>query len=345
MLIQIYFLIFTSNYNNIFFRLMDLKIKKKSKIIFMGTPDFAVNSLKLLNENYNIVSVVTSPDKPSGRGLKVSKSAVKEFSEIHNLTILQPTNLKDEEFINSIKELNPDLIIVVAFRMLPKEIWQLPKYGTINLHASLLPNYRGAAPINWAIINGETTTGVTTFFINEEIDCGKILFNKEVKIELNDNAQSLHDKLMITGAELLLETVNRIYENNFNAIEQFNLITDKSTLKNAPKIFKENCKINWNMSSIEIYNFIRGLSPYPSSWCEFHTNQELLTFKVFKSEIIKNFNNVSKIISDNKSYIHIGTKDGNAISLLEIQPSSRKKMTIKEFLAGYNENVNLWNIN
>ena len=242
-------------------------MKKKLRIVFMGTPDFAVASLDaLLKHNYNIVGVITAPDKKAGRGRKTHYSDVKNFAIENNLRILQPTNLKDKDFLHELSNLNANLQIVVAFRMLPEEVWQMPEYGTVNLHGSLLPQYRGAAPINHALINGETETGVTTFFLKKMIDTGNIIMSKKIKIDINDNFESLHDKLKTIGSELIVDTVKSIEENKIDVIEQDKLFSDETKLKPAPKLDKEFCRINWNNTTDNIYNFIRGLSPYPAAY-------------------------------------------------------------------------------
>lgn len=311
------------------------------RIVFMGTPEFAVESLKeLINANNDICAVVTSPDKPAGRGLKLKESDVKQFAKTANLPILQPTNLKDNDFINQLKKYNADVFVVVAFRMLPEIVWQIPPKGTINLHASLLPNYRGAAPINWAIINGEKTTGVTTFFIEKEIDVGKIIDFKEVEIAEKDDAGILHDKLMIIGAKLLVKTIKSVQEKNIEPITQQQFIIPNQLLKTAPKLNRESNKINWNSDCNNVYNKIRGLSPYPTSWTVFENKltNEQITIKIFSTEIVegKHESEIGTIISDQKNYIYISTING-LISILEIQPEGRKKMNIKDFLTGFRD--------
>ena len=299
---------------------------KDSRIIFMGTPDFAVYSLKILvNRGYNIVAVITTSDKPSGRGRKLNFSPVKKFCLNNNLKYLQPKSLKDKLFINELNLLNADLQVVVAFRKLPKVIWEMPKLGTFNLHASLLPKYRGAAPINWALINGEKETGVTTFLINEEIDTGKILLQKKIKIKDDENAGSIHDKLMIIGSDLICDTID-----NFKTIKKKKQSGMPSL---APKIFKNDCKINWNNNIDEIFNKIRGLSPYPSAWCDFLNNK---TIKILKSEIelFKHDLKIGKILSDNKTYLKFAAKNG-FIKVLELQLEGKRKVSIQEFLRGY----------
>ena len=308
------------------------------RIVFMGTPEFAVESLKaLVTAGKNVCAVVTVPDKPAGRGLQTHKSDIKQYAEEIGLSILQPVKLKDEAFVNELKSFNADLFVVVAFRMLPEVIWQMPKMGTINLHASLLPNYRGAAPINWAIINGEKVTGLTTFFIEKEIDMGKIIHFEEVKIKESDNAGILHDTLMTKGAELLLKTVNSIEGGGYETYTQSQFIVPDEVLKNAPKINRQTCRINWSLKVEEIYNHIRGLSPYPGAWTIIENNvtNEQLTLKIFSTEIIDGKHSSKDIsyLTDGKTYFYI-TTDGGLISLLEIQPEGRKRMSIEDFLRG-----------
>jgi len=312
---------------------------KDLRIIYMGTPDFAVAPLKELIENqYNVIAVVTAPDKPAGRGKKLREPAVKQFAKQYNLTILQPEKLKAPEFNRQLKELNPDLNIVVAFRMLPEMVWQLPKLGTFNLHASLLPQYRGAAPINWAIINGETKTGLTTFFIDKEIDTGKIILQEEIEIAPDDNVGSLHDKMMEKGAKLVLKTVNLIAEGNYAPKPQNELIQDISQLKTAPKIFKDDCKINWEQSGKKIYDFIRGLSPYPAAWTIFQSIQgdKVLSAKIFEAEFIEEEHEmmIADMDSDKKTYLHIAVPDG-FISIKIIQLEGKKRLNIEDFLRGF----------
>lgn len=305
----------------------------KLKIVYMGTPGFAVEPLKqLLEDNQKILAIITAPDKPAGRGKKISESEVKTFAKDLNIKILQPTNLKYPDFISELKSLNADLFVVVAFRMLPKEVWQIPKFGTINLHASLLPDYRGAAPINHAILNGDTETGLTTFFINEEIDTGNIIFQTKCEILESDNAGTLHNKLMNLGGKLLVKTVNSIANGTAKSIEQDSLKTDK--LRQAPKLNKEFCKLDFNNSAEELHNKVRALSPYPAAWFEL-TNTEN-TIKVFETsyEINKHNLEIGKIISDNKNEIKIAVKDGFLL-IHELQMSGKKRMKTKDFLNGY----------
>lgn len=314
--------------------------KSNLRIIYMGTPDFAVEPLKLLVENkYNVVGVVTNPDKPAGRGQKLQESAVKKYAASQNLTILQPEKFRDEEFLKELKKLNADLQIVVAFKMLPEVVWNMPRIGTFNLHASLLPQYRGAAPINWAIINGEIKTGVTTFFLKHEIDTGNIIFQEEVEINESDDAGSIHDKLMYKGADLVLKTVDAILKNNYPQLNQNDLIDSEISIKNAPKIFKDDCKINWNQDVNTIHNLIRGLSPYPAAWSEISKiNDESVQLKIYKStkEISNHNNPIGKIISDEKSFLKIAV-NGGFIHLTEIQLAGKKRLHIQDFLRGFQE--------
>lgn len=311
--------------------------KEEFKIVFMGTPDFAVASLKTLVENkYNIVGVITSPDKPAGRGKKISQSAVKVYAEEQGLNVLQPTNLKDSDFQNELQNLNANLQVVVAFRMLPEAVWSMPELGSINLHASLLPNYRGAAPINWAVINGEKETGATTFFLKHEIDTGDIIMQNTLPIKPNDNAGSVHDNLMHLGAELLLKTVSSIVNNNYTETPQKQIQIED--LKHAPKIFKDDCKINWNNSLDRIHNKIRGLSPYPAAWSNLTFNSKVISFKLFKTEfeICKHNYKNAEIISDSKTFFKIATTEG-ILNILELQLAGKKRMNIKDFLQGFQQ--------
>jgi len=305
-------------------------------IIFMGTPEFAVTSLKtLLDKGYNVKAVVTTPDKPAGRGKNIQFSDVKKFALEHNLPILQPEKLKSAEFLAQLKEINADLFVVVAFRMLPKEVWAMPKRGTINLHAALLPDYRGAAPINHAIINGETETGITTFYIDEQIDTGKIIMQEKCAIEPDDNIGTLYNKLMYIGAEAVCKTVDIIAEGNVNAIEQDSIRTEG--LHPAPKITKEFCQINWNAKSVDIHNLIRGLSPYPAAWCYL---KDEITAKIFTSSYSVEKHNLEAgtFVSDNKSFLKVATQDG-FVSILELQMQGKKRMAIKDFLNGFKFNT------
>ena len=300
----------------------------------MGTPDFAVETLRVLLENeYNVVGVLTSPDRPAGRGRKLNESAVKKFAVEKGLKVLQPEKFKNQEFLEELKALDANLQIVVAFRMLPEVVWDMPKYGTFNLHASLLPQYRGAAPINWAIINGEKESGISTFFIEKEIDTGNILFQQKVKINSTDNAGILHDNLMLEGGKLVLKTVQAIEENSFTKTSQNQLFEDESELKSAPKIFKNDCKIDWTNEVQEIYNFIRGLSPYPCAWTELKTKEgKAISFKIYESEILDSKGDLS-MKTDNKTYLHFVTKTGT-VSIKEFQLAGKKRMKTLDFFRG-----------
>jgi len=299
------------------------------RIIFMGTPEFAVPSLEVLIENkFNVVAVITAPDKPQGRGQKVSYSPVKETALKYNIPVLQPTNLKSQDFINELKEFNANLQIVVAFRMLPEAVWAMPAIGTFNLHASLLPQYRGAAPINWAIINGEKETGVTTFFLKHEIDTGTIIFQEKEPILENDTVGTLYERLMKKGSQLVLKTVRAIALGNYPSVPQ----QEASVMKHAPKIFKENCEIDWKKKSEAVRNFVRGLSPYPAAWCSLNGK----TYKIFNIAIERKEdkqNDPGTISTDNKNYLYIRTLDG-WVSIEELQPEGKRKMNILEFFRG-----------
>ena len=308
---------------------------KKLRLVFMGTPDFAVGILDALQRSiHEITAVVTVADKAAGRGQKLKESAVKIYAQANNLTILQPEKLKDEHFLAQLKELQADLFVVVAFRMLPKEVWKMPAFGTINLHASLLPNYRGAAPINWALINGDEETGVTTFFIDEAIDSGKIIAQKAVKISNNTNAGELHDELMSVGAELTLKTVAAISQQTHTVIDQDKF--DGKDFKTAPKIFKEDCEISWQETVENVHNKIRGLSPYPAAWTKLKNTKknEILLVKLFASKTIEN-NGISLIgnLQEHADGILFPCKNG-FICITELQVEGKRRMTYKEFLAG-----------
>ena len=299
------------------------------KILFMGTPLFAVRTLDEINKSYHeIVGVVTATDKPAGRGKKLKESAVKTYCITNGLLLIQPANLKDENFISQIKKINPELIIVVAFRMLPKIIWELPKYGTFNLHASLLPNYRGAAPINWAIINGEKETGVTTFFIDDKIDTGAIILKEKVLISDGTTAGQLHDTLKEKGAILVMKTIDTISNNNFKLHQQIN----SENLNPAPKLNRGNTKIDWNENDYNIRQLILGLNPFPGAWTTLIQNEKKLNFKIFKAHLSQVKLNPRKLsIIDNKLFI--GTKS-NALELSEVQIEGKKRMLTKDFLKG-----------
>ena len=299
----------------------------------MGTPAFAVGVLaRLLQTDVSIVGVITAPDKAAGRGKKIQQSAVKEFALKHNLKVLQPENLKDQNFITELKHLKPNLQIVVAFRMLPKIVWQLPKYGTFNLHASLLPDYRGAAPINWALINGDTKTGVTTFFIDENIDTGTIILKKEVAISPQDNAGSLHDKLKETGSQLVVDTVCQIAKETVKTYIQEKSIKHRP----APKIHKQDCRIDWSKSGLEIHNHIRGLSPYPTAWTVIKNNGNQISTKIFESKFIASSQHQQKIgtLQQEKKQLRVAVKDG-FIYLIELQLATKKRMSASALLNGF----------
>ncbi len=308
--------------------------KENFRIVFMGTPEFAVTILnEIIANNFNVVGVITAPDKPAGRGQKISESDVKKYAVEKGLNILQPTNLKDESFISELKNLNADLFVVVAFRMLPEIVWAMPPKGTINLHASILPNYRGAAPINWAVINGEKQSGVTTFFIEKEIDTGKIIDRSFVEIGENETVGELHDRLMELGAKVSCETIEKIRLGDIAGIPQIEL-TD-GELKNAPKIFKPMCQIDWNKPVDEVHNFCRGLSPYPTAWTTFKNEEkkEEKSFKIFKTE-------KTDIKVDSSSKLK-ATKEGILIpcgdfylNVIELQPEGKRRMNFKDLLAG-----------
>lgn len=301
------------------------------KIVFMGTPDFAVASLKALVESGSceVVAVITAPDKPSGRGLVMNETPVKKYAVSQGISVLQPEKLKNPQFLEELRSYQADLQIVVAFRMLPEVVWNMPPLGTFNLHGSLLPQYRGAAPINWAVINGETETGVTTFFLQQEIDTGNVIFAEKTPILIDDNAGTIHDKLMMIGASLVVKTVESIKSGNYPQIPQ-----DMSLeLKSAPKIFKETCQINWNLSAEKIHNFVRGLSPYPASWTILNDK----TCKIYKTEIGEIANDSAEIGSfktDGKTYLNFRSAD-NWIKIKELQLEGKKRMGIDEFLRGF----------
>ena len=307
------------------------------KIVFFGTPNFAVASLEAINQsNHEIVGVVTSVDKPAGRGKKLQSSSVKKYAEEHNLLLHQPENLKDESFISSLSQLEADLFVVVAFRMMPKIVWSMPKMGTFNLHASLLPQYRGAAPINWAIINGESYTGVTTFLIDDKIDTGNILMYEKAEINPNDNAGTLHDKLMLLGKDLVLKTIDNLQNNSLEPRKQ---ITDGIELKLAPKLTKANTKIDWNESGNVIINKIKGLSPYPSSWCKIQFAEKTLNFKLFDASLSDLKIPAGHMIIKGKN-CYVGT-NSNAIKLLEVQVEGKKRTSSIDFINGHKQFENI----
>lgn len=304
------------------------------RIVFMGTPDFAVPTLQTLVEhNYNVVAVITAPDRPAGRGQKLHQSPVKEYAVAQNIPVLQPTNLKSEAFLDKLRSYQANLQIIVAFRMLPEVVWAMPELGTFNIHGSLLPQYRGAAPINWAIINGEKETGVTSFFLKHEIDTGDLIFQERGPILEDDDFGSVYEKLKYEGAKLALRTVQAIERDEVQPQPQ---VTSAET-KHAPKIFKETCEINWNQPAHQVRNFIRGLSPYPAAWTRFDDK----TFKIFNTEVLENTayeSTPGQIKTDNKTFLHVQTAAG-AISVLDLQMEGKKRMPVQDLLRGYNFNV------
>lgn len=306
--------------------------KKDLRIVFMGTPEFAVASLDaLVTGGYNVVGVVTMPDKPAGRGYKLQFSAVKEYALAHNLPLLQPEKLKNEAFLNELRDLRADLQIVVAFRMLPEVVWNMPRLGTFNLHGSLLPQYRGAAPINWAIINGEKETGITTFFLQQEIDTGNIILQRKTPIADSDNAGTIHDRLMEIGAKAVTDTVDEILAENVTAIPQ----PTAEILKPAPKIFKETCRIDWQKTTDEVFNFVRGLSPYPTAWTELHDGNNSTIVKIFETEREQAtlLPACGTLVTDGKKWLKVAVHDG-FIHIKSLQAAGKRRMPIDEWLRG-----------
>lgn len=318
--------------------------KEELRIVYMGTPDFAVESLRALVEGgYNVVGVVTMPDKPMGRhGSVLQPSPVKKYALEKGLTVLQPEKLKDETFLDELRALKADLQIVVAFRMLPEVVWNMPPMGTFNLHASLLPQYRGAAPINWAVINGETETGITTFFLKHEIDTGKIIQQVRVPIHETDNVEDVHDRLMLLGGQLVTETVDNILAGTIQPIDQSELVGVDVELKPAPKIFHETCQINWNQPMKKVYDFIRGLSPYPAAWSEFEDAKgKKQSVKIFSTSMVERVFTASELmpkpgemLTDGKTYLHVMCQNG-LLSINELQMAGKKRMPIADFLRGF----------
>lgn len=301
----------------------------KLRIVFMGTPEFAVPSLNtLVDHGYDVAAVITAPDKPGGRGLQLTPSDVKVAALKHGIRILQPTNLKDPAFLEELKSIGANLQVVVAFRMLPEAVWSMPSLGTFNLHASLLPQYRGAAPINWAIINGEKETGVTTFFLKHEIDTGSILFQEKETIHPEDDAGTLYQRLMEKGAALVLKTVQAIESGQYRPLAQH----EPADLKHAPKIFRETCRIDWNTGSEQIVNFVRGLSPYPAAWTEL----EGKNFKIFRASVVTDKPRLTAgaIDTDDKTFLHVGSFD-RRVAIEELQPEGKRRMKIADLLRGY----------
>ena len=312
--------------------------KKDLRIVYMGTPDFAVESLRRLVEGgYNIVGVITMPDKPMGRhGSVLQASPVKQYAVSQGLKVLQPEKLKDEAFVNELRALQADLQIVVAFRMLPEVVWNMPRLGTFNLHASLLPQYRGAAPINWAVINGDTETGITTFFLQHEIDTGAIIQQVRVPIADTDKVEVVHDKLMVLGGDLVIETVEAILAGTVKAIPQETLFQSDEDLRPAPKIFKETCRIDWSKGVKKVYDFIRGLSPYPAAWTELSVGDKVLELKIFAAskEFCTHQQTVGTVLTDHKSYMKVALEDG-FLNILTLQLSGKKRMEVTDFLRGF----------
>lgn len=309
------------------------------KIVFMGTPEFATGSLsRLIEHGYNIVAVVTTTDKPSGRGLKTNISDVKRYALEQGLKVLQPVSLKDPSFVEQLRALNADLFIVVAFRMLPQIIWEMPRLGTFNLHASLLPQYRGAAPINWTIINGEKRGGVTTFMLDREIDTGSIILQEALDIDPEETAGTLHDKLKDKGADLVLKTVKLIETGDVQTVPQSEINIGQDELRVAPKIYKEVCRINWSHPVLSIDRLIRGLSPYPAAFSTLKGEMSESDVKIFRCSLLKEVINdnlpTGSILSDNKSYLYVRCAD-NYLSLEQIQVAGKKRLNIREFLAGF----------
>jgi len=314
---------------------------KEIRIVFMGTPDFAVESLKaLVEKDYNVVGVITAPDKPAGRGRQLSESAVKQYAIQQSLRVLQPEKLKNPEFIAELESLKADLQVVVAFRMLPEIVWSMPPMGTFNLHGSLLPQYRGAAPLNWAVINGETETGVTTFLLSREIDTGRIMFQEKIEIAENDTVGVLHDRLMLIGANLVVETVDALAGGNVEAIDQEHLIDNPERIKHAPKIFKDDCRIDWTKDTESVRNLIRGLSPYPAAWTELEHpgKEEVLTAKIFAATRDNSSLPAAPgtLQTDGKKFLKIACPDG-WLSITDIQLSGKKRMKTDELLRGFHD--------
>ncbi len=317
--------------------------KKDLRIVYMGTPEFAVESLKRLVEGgYNVVAVITMPDKPMGRhGSVLQPSPVKQYAVSQGLKVLQPEKLKDEAFVEELRSLKADLQIVVAFRMLPEIVWNMPPMGTFNLHASLLPQYRGAAPINWAVINGDTETGITTFFLKHEIDTGEIIDQVKVPIADTDNVEVVYDKLMMLGGDLVLKTVDAILEGNVKTIPQEELANIEE-LRSAPKIFKETCRIDWNAGVKKVYDFVRGLSPYPAAWTELKQDEAApVMLKIYETEKIfcEHNHRLGTVVTDNKTYLHVASTDGY-VNILSLQLAGKKRMPVADFLRGFHGSDN-----
>ena len=318
--------------------------REQLRIVFMGTPEFAVATLQRLVEGgYNVVAVVTQPDKPVGRhGSVLQAPEVKKYALEKGIPVLQPEKMKDPEFVEQLRQFNADVQVVVAFRMLPEVVWNMPPMGTFNLHASLLPQYRGAAPINWAVINGETETGITTFFLKHEIDTGKIIQQVRVPIHETDNVEDVHDRLMLLGGQLVTETVDNILAGTIQPIDQSELVGADVELKPAPKIFHETCQINWNQPMKKVYDFIRGLSPYPAAWSEFEDAKgKKQSVKIFSTSMVERIFTASELmpkpgemLTDGKTYLHVMCQNG-LLSINELQMAGKKRMPIADFLRGF----------
>lgn len=316
-----------------------MTMNKGLRIIFIGTPDFAVESLKCIHESgRNVVAVITSPDRKAGRGQKIKSSAVKQYAIKTGIQVLQPTNLKAADFLKQLSELKADIQVVVAFRMLPEVVWNMPSIGTFNLHASLLPNYRGAAPINWAIINGEKETGVTTFFLKHQIDTGDILLQEKVAIDQNETAGSLHDKLMMKGGALVIKSLENIEKGDYKLFDQSDSIDSSEELTHAPKIFKDDCKINWNLNAAQLDQFIRGLTPYPAAWTSLvhKESRKRLMLKIYLVDVIDETNPAGTITTKNEG-LKIACSKGSLI-IKELQLEGKKRMPSRDLLNGFNIN-------
>lgn len=301
------------------------------RIVFMGTPDFAVAILdRILEDGYNVIGVITAPDKPAGRGRRLNESAVKKYAVAKSLNLLQPTNLKSPDFQQELQDLNANLQVVVAFRMLPKSVWSLPEFGTFNLHASLLPDYRGAAPIHWAIMNGEEKTGVTTFFIDEKIDTGEMILKKELEVGEDETVGELHDRLMVLGAQAVSETINSIKNDNVSTMKQ-----PMAETKSAPKLYPENCKVNWNAPLDTVYNHIRGLNPFPAAWSEIQNNEDRISVKIYAVRKEKrDHNHKNGTLHTSKKEIKVAVTGGYII-IDELKLSGKKKMDARSLLNGF----------
>lgn len=310
--------------------------KEDLRIVFLGTPDFAVESLRrIVDGGYNVVGVVTMSDKPAGRGHKLYQSPVKEFALERGLHLMQPVKLKDQEFVDELRSLNADLFVVIAFRMLPEVVWAMPRLGTFNLHASLLPRYRGAAPINWAVINGDTETGVTTFFLKHEIDTGDIIAQESIEIRPTDNVGDVHDRLMMLGADLTIKTIDDIIAGTLTTVPQDQLIGDSEPTP-APKIFKETCQINWTASAEQVYNLVRGLSPYPAAWSMLTDgDSEIGAVKIFETRIEDGNSALTpgevRIVD---GQLTVGCGDGKTVEILSLQVPGKRRMSTSDFLRG-----------